>query len=526
MTAKAQTLLFFAFTKGTNSSGMEEIIMKGWKKMAGMLLAAVFAAGTVAGCGSTGSTAGSSAAAETGSTAAQESTVDTAGTAGTEDSDQVVYGLSNTWGTLMPYNSTTSYAVVVQNALFEPLIYTSSQIDYRAASSIDVEEDGYLWTVHLNENVTWSDGEPCTADDWVWTFQTVSDPDFGVYGSTSNMALIEGTSDSGIVEEGSQLGVEKLDDYTFTIRWKAPQSLDSMAVTMRQMRAMPMHALQDMPISEIGDSDFWQHPVTNGCFTVEEEPVAGEELILQARDDFYCGTPDFDTLVFRVVAESNAANALINGDIDVFYPPLSAEVNSQMEGQNGIHLETDMTTSTIYALAINNTTFNTNVRRALDMQVDKDVLAQAVGGEGAAPAGDTFLSYMDYTLPYTHERNVEEARAMLEAENFDFDNTVIRIGVGEARQNAAMIIQQNFAEAGVQCEISVGEASTIFADQQNGDLDAIIIGFQENYSPTFLQAQFAPETGRYTHTTDTTISDLCEQIDWSTDEEERLELTH
>ena len=109
---------------------MEEIIMKGWKKMAGMLLAAVFAAGTVAGCGSTGSTAGSSAAAETGSTAAQESTVDTAGTAGTEDSDQVVYGLSNTWGTLMPYNSTTSYAVVVQNALFEPLIYTSSQIDY------------------------------------------------------------------------------------------------------------------------------------------------------------------------------------------------------------------------------------------------------------------------------------------------------------------------------------------------------------------------------------------------------------
>lgn len=486
--------------------------MKKWKKAVSALLAVTMVSALLTGCGgnnnSTENLAGNGSE----------------GTKSDASGKNVVLGMSSTWGTLMPWSATTSYSVLAVNLLYEPLFDAVDQLEYRAASSIDLSEDGTVWTVHLNEDCTWSDGEPCTADDWVWTYETVTNPDFGVYGAISNMAFVEGTEDTGFVE-GGKLGIEKVDDYTFTIHWKDPHNLDSMVVTLRSLRAIPKHLLEDIPVNEIGDNEFWSNPVGNGCCTLEAQTVAGQELILKARKDFYLGAPQFDTLTLRVVEEANAANTLAGGDIDMYYPALDAEINSQLEGQNGLHLETDMSLRQVYSLAINNEKYNNNVRKAFDMLIDKDVLCQAAG-EGVEPAGDILLSYMDYFQEYRHERNVEEAVKLLQQEKFDFDNTVLTIGVGEARQNIATIVQQNLADGGVKSEISVSEAATMFADQRDGKIDAMICGYSTNYNPTSLQQHFAPATQRYTHSDDPTIGDLSQKYDWCEDEREKAEIAH
>lgn len=484
--------------------------MRKWKKVTSILLTAAMTAVLAVGCGNN----------------AEQSSNDNSSekTDASASGKDVVLGVSSTWGTLMPWSSTTSYSTLAVNMLYEPLIDSVDKLEYRAASSIDISEDGTLWTVHLNEDCTWSDGEPCTADDWVWTYETVTNPDFGIYGAISNMAFVEGTSDTGVVEDG-KLGIEKVDEYTFTIKWKAPHNLDSMVVTLRSLRAIPKHLLEDTPINEIGDSEFWSNPVGNGCCTLESQAVAGQEMTLKARKDFYLGELQFDTLTVRVVEEANAANTLASGDIDMYYPALDAEINSQLEGQNGLHLETDMTTRQVYSLAINNEKYNNNVRKAFDMLLDKDVLCKAAG-EGVEPAGDMLLSYMDYFQEYKHERNVEEAVKILQQENFDFDNTVLTIGVGEARQNIATIVQQNLADGGVKSEIAVSEAATMFADQRDGKIDSMICGYSLNYNPTSLQQHFAPATQRYTHSDDPTIADLSQQYDWCEDEAEKVEIAH
>lgn len=100
----------------------------------------------------------------------------------TNESKSIVFGMNGTWNSLMPFDAATTNSWIVQDLLYEPLgKYGDGKVVWRAANSIDVSEDGKTWTVHLNDQVKWQDGEPSTAEDWVWTMETVCDPDFGIY---------------------------------------------------------------------------------------------------------------------------------------------------------------------------------------------------------------------------------------------------------------------------------------------------------------------------------------------------------
>lgn len=474
--------------------------------------------GCLSGCGKENEPTPTASAADPGSVEAS------AAPTGSGSKD-IVIGQSSTWGSLMLLSETDGAWMNVEDCLFETLVQVGTEIYYRAAESIDVLEDGYKWTIHLNPNCKWTDGEPCTAEDWVWTLETLTDPDFGVYESTYYMAQMQGTSDTGLREEGQELGVEYVDEYTFNIYWKTPMAVVTFTGTSSYFyRAMPKHLLEDIPVSELGDHDFWNHPVGNGCCTFVDEPVKGEQIVLKANPDFYLGAPSFENLTFIVVSQANAANALLNGEIDNYYPSVTTEVRQQIDGQNGIHFEVDPACRQLTSIAINNERFNTNVRKAFDLLIDKDIIGQAMCGDDYEVAGDPLLSTQDYFMEYTHTRDVETAVAMLEAEGFDFENTVIKLGCSESRQNMAAIIQQMLAEGGVKCDILV--STTTFADQMSGELDACLVSNNTKFSPTAHSARFAPVTGTMTHTDDDTIKVLSDKIDFCQDEAEKLELIH
>lgn len=437
-----------------------------------------------------------------------------------------VYGLNSSWVTLMPYNHASSYSGVVWDALFEPLVCVQDRVVYRNAESIEISEDFTHWTIHLNPNVTWVDGTPTTAEDWVWTFQTVTNPAFGVYNDTVQMNIIAGTAASGLLEEGAELGVKLVDDYTFTIDMKSSVTLDTFAsIRAGYWHALPKHLLGDMPIGEIGTSDFWLHPVGNGVCSFVEETVTGNELLLKARKDYYLGEPEFDYLTFKVVDSANVANALLNGELDTCYSSPRAEIREEIVGKNGLHAEDDPYSGTTYSMIINNRRYNAVERKAFDMMINKALIAQVIGGEGAKPAGDMYLSTMSYNLPYEHEFNPEKAHQMLVDEGFDF-NRVIKFGVSDsaAMQNMGMIIQQNLAAGGVQVEIVTYEFSQLNAMQRSGEIDAIMQGNTVRYSATSHMDWYEISDGTYEHANDEELYALCVKADQCTDPELHTQL--
>ena len=71
--------------------------------------------------------------------------------------------------------TTDRWGSMVVKALYSPLwMYNEDGVNYFLAESYEVSDDALTVTAHLREGVTWSDGEPFTAEDVVFTFNTIA----------------------------------------------------------------------------------------------------------------------------------------------------------------------------------------------------------------------------------------------------------------------------------------------------------------------------------------------------------------
>ena len=437
----------------------------------------------------------------------------------------LVYGMTGSWNSLFPYAANTTNSWMIQDILFEPLLKPGNgEIYYRAAESMEPDADFLTWTVHLNRNCTWHDGEACTAYDWVWTYETVTNPDFGTYDGTTQMNVFAGTDAIGKQIEGEEVALKVIDDYTFTMTFKVKTSIyDYAGNTTYCFRALPEHLLKDIPVSEIAESDFFKAPVGNGCCVFESQPVIGNELHLTANKNFYLGAPEFDSITYLVVDSTNAANAFLSGEIDLYNGTLSKELRDQIVGQNGLWQNLDTCTRTIQLMYVNNETLNLQVRKALDMLIDKDILVEAIAGGDGIAQGDNCLTYLPCYIEYEHTVDTEAAIALLKEGGFDFDRTLtIAANDSTTRVNTAMIIQQMWAAAGIKSEIVTGDLTTTLGMQRDGESDVVLGGWAEKYDPCSQMSNLVPETDSYNHISVYTYKDAGDAVHFAATDEERL----
>lgn len=477
------------------------------KKIISLLLSATMLIGVLAGCGEP-----------------EESTVQSGSSATTaavsEDGVNLVYGLNGTWSSLQIWNGPTTYSCMVQDVLFEPLAKAGQDsLEYRNASSIDVSEDGTVWTCHLNEDVTWSDGTPTTAEDWVWTFQQMTDPTFGTYETSYVTCILAGTDDSGVLVEGEELGMKALDDYTLEITFKQPTSLDGFFSWYGYYyRALPKHLLEDVAPADLATCDFWEHPIGNGCLLYVDEPVTGQEITFEKREGYYLGDVAFDTLTYRVGSSENATSTLLNGDVDTFYNITDLDSLAEMESAENLQVNTYDSGGEIVEMSINNEKFNANVRRALSLAIDRETMCEALTAGYGVPKMDSVSDSSECP-----GRDIEEAKRILDEEGWDY-NYVITIVCGTSRENQATIIQQNWAEIGVQSTIRTGETAANFADAMNGDVDCCIMANNLSYAATVDSSILDPSSTTYSRIQDSKYYDLCQKIDFETDPEAKQAL--
>ena len=172
------------------------------KRVFAALLATAMAATMIAGCGTPGSKSG-----------------------GGGDSDEKVfrYSTSTEPTTLDPTKGNCIPDNEIQHALTESLVRnTGGEINPGVAESWEVSEDGLTYTFHLNPDAKWSDGEQIKAQDFVYSWQRLMNPD-----TAAPYAFIGEYLKNGLaVEKGemdpSQLGVVAQDDTTLVVTLERP----------------------------------------------------------------------------------------------------------------------------------------------------------------------------------------------------------------------------------------------------------------------------------------------------------------
>ena len=160
-----------------------------------------------------------------------------------------------------------------------------------------VSADGKIWKVPLKQGITWSDGQPFTARDVAFTYETIMNPDVAVR-SRSGFDLIKNFK----VVDDYNIEMELSDPYTpFLWSWQ-------------EMHIVPHHILKDE--ADINTSGFNSEPTGTGPFTLKSR-TAGSHMVYTARDDYHRGRAKIATLIHKIVPDQMVSYAQAKtGEID------------------------------------------------------------------------------------------------------------------------------------------------------------------------------------------------------------------
>lgn len=397
----------------------------------------------------------------------------------------ITMAMTAPWDTFIPFNTTNANTDAVLELMFDKLIVVKANGEHEPRLATSWEQDsetGKILPFKLNEDATWHDGEPVTADDVVFTCELMANGAIN-HPRRSKVAFFTGTDDSGVRVEGEEFGVVALDDHTVQFTMKDPAPISYMlSQTFRDFYVLPKHLLEAIPAEQIMTDEFWQHPIGSGpC--IYESSISGERVEFTANKDYYLGAPDFDRFVVRVVPASNLLSGLISGEIDITAG--AGLGNIPMNDWDMAQAQENLTTESVKSLGYQYLSMNVNnipkeVRQAGNMAINRDALVEnLMRGEGEPAAGPLRENHPYFNpdlLPIPYD--VETAAQMVKDSGFDTSKTyVLRVSqCNEVREKSAPLIQQDLAKIGINVEILTTDHPTLLAECREGNYDFALIG--------------------------------------------------
>ena len=450
-----------------------------------------------------------------------------------------VYAMGSSWDTLFPYGgSAEDYGRSTWEYMYGTfaLIDNSDEIlDYMVIpSESKAAADGKSITFKVNTAMKWSDGEAYTANDWLYTFKTMTDPSV-VCTMKNYFNIFKGVDANGNLESGASISdAITVDGDTFTVYLDDATNMDSFLYTYNNFFfVMPEHKLKDIAPSEIPNSDYWNNPITTGPFVLESE-IAGSQLTFK-RNTYFPLWDDYSNIekfVIKVAGTDVMIEGIASGEISYVMSTLSANDCAEAVELDGVSGEPMEEATMIVFMAINNQTISdSRVRKALDLALNRDYMCSQIMG-GHAFAVNTFERSKYLNKDIKAEYNLKKAKELLDAAaadgKFDYSKPIQAGIVSGFREQIASVLKNDLASIGVTLNITTGDATTINGKMQDsGAYDICLVGGGMTADPTWpMNALLNPAVSNYSQITDSKYYDMCLKINSEQDETKRAELVN
>lgn len=411
--------------------------------------------------------------------------------------DQVLtIGTINPPSGLNAFTATDIAALWALRFTLDPLLDQSEPLTFvpRLAESIDTT-DNLTWTVKLRPDAKWSDGVPITADDVVFTFNTMANPAV-TFKTSNNLAALAGVNvATGKLPAGTSTlpTVKKVDDTTVTFTTSAvadPNYIKEMIGT--KVLILPQHALKDIAPGDLDKSPFAVNgpDVYSGAYKIAKF-TKDTSIEYTANPTYYAGEPNIKNLVMKIMPAANLAGELSAGTITMNASGGIGNIpfTDMATVKNLPSVETSVNPSIGFQTMEMNTTklADAKVRRAFAMAINRpQIVDQILKGNGEIIDGpyssvSPFLDKSLATLPY----DPAAAKALLEEAGYDFSTKIdFVIPTGNTvREQSADIIMENLKAIGVNIVGAKYDFPTALAMGQKGQFDLLLIGYTFTIDP-------------------------------------------
>jgi peptide/nickel transport system substrate-binding protein len=349
-------------------------------------------------------------------------------------------------------------SIFVNRVLFDSLTKPGKDLNPAPdlAKSWTASADGLAWTFQLRDDVKWSDGQPFTADDVLFTFNDiVLKKELGATGAGNFSAVQK-------VEAPDPKSVK----FTLSRPFSALPSYLAYNAGI-----LPRHAFQ-------GQSDPWAFtafnkgtPVSSGPFKVESY-TSGQSVTLTRNDTYFGGKPNLDKLVFKVVPDANTQIAqALSGELSIMIMDNKAAVDRVKSAQQ-VRVEPRQLVQ-YYWLSLNQTDprfQDVRVRQAFEYAIDRNAIVTTVekgfGKLANSPIVPAFKAYYDPSHESQYPFDASKAKQLLSDAGWKpgSDGTLQKDGqpfaftldVGQrgVLQPTNELIQQNLKAVGIQTELN------------------------------------------------------------------------
>ena len=337
------------------------------------------------------------------------------------------------------------------------------------ATGYEVSEDGLTWTVNIREDAKFSDGQPLTSEDVVFTFEKLMESS-----STVDLTFVD--------------SVTSKSDYSLEFKLKSPRS--TFISNLIATGIVPKKSYT---------SEYYQNPIGSGPLVLVQWDK-GQQIIVKPNENYYGQKPNFNKITFLFLEEDAAFAAAKAGQLDMTAIPPSY-ASQKIEGMKltevssvdnrGIMFptvksgEADADSNPIG----NDVTSDLAIRQAINVALDRQAIVDGVlegYGTKAYSICDKMPWWNEETV--TTDNDVDLAKkiladggwidadgdGILEKDNIKAEFNLVYPSGDQLRQSLAMVVADMVKPIGINIVI---EAKTWDEIEAVLHKDAILMGW-------------------------------------------------
>ena len=364
-----------------------------------------------------------------------------------------------------------------------------------------ISEDGLTYTIKLKDGLTWSDGTPLTAEDFVWSWKRAMTTEGYytnfMYGYIAGTTGEDGNPYTNMEDLDANMGVRAVDDTTIeiTLKMAAPYFTSMLTNTV----FYPVK--QDEVGSDPSSSEWAQNAsaddpiVTNGAFEITGVNIKDAITLSKSENYSDADNVQLETIEFKVMGDLDSqTQAFISGEVDFATAVNVEQINNDEQLQGHVYAvdpfvcnyfvlvnagkENDGSTDGLAALK------DVEIRRAISMAIGRTTARNAYGyGDDYSydlyaliPSGIPDAEGNDFYEQGGHliEDDVEAAKAIMEAKGYSEDNMLTltyKYNNLATHKAVAEAMQASLREIYIDLQLSGSEKEAFFNDRDAGNFE-------------------------------------------------------